>query len=296
MGRDKGTVVNHMHYKPSGSLKKFVDVSKKKTRVLGSVERHIIAKPSDTSRRTDVLHPSEMADSLWCYRASYFQLLGRPVIAKRVASLRLMSVFEEGHGIHAKWQRWFQEMGCLFGKWYCHECEEMFWGGSDCHDGPLSYREVPLFYSPLRIMGHSDGWLTNLGDPLMLEIKSIGMGTIRYEAPELLAEHNGNFDKIWDSLSAPFMKHITQVQIYMKLAELLSKTDSSYEGFPNEAVIIYEAKPTQEVKEFVIPKSDFDIEHLFEAAKRIVDAVDNLEPVPCNISPNGCNKCKGYDE
>lgn len=280
-----------MNYKPSGTLKKFVDVAKKPTRVLGSVERHVLAKPADTSRRTDVLHPSEMSGSDWCHRASYFQLSGKPVVGKRAPSFKLMSIFEEGHGIHAKWQNWFHEMGNLYGKWYCIECGEMFFGPADCHEGPLEYREVPLFYEPLRIYGHSDGWLVGLGEPLMLEIKSVGMGTFRYEAPDLIAEYDGDFEKIWKNVNAPFMKHITQVQIYMKLAELLE-----LENHPQEAVIIYESKATQDVKEFVIPKSDFGIEHIFEAAKQIVDAVDKQEPIPCNISANGCYKCKGYDE
>ena len=210
-----------MKYKPSGTLKRFIDVAKKDTRVLGSVERFLLSKPRDESRRTDVLHPSEMASGNWCYRASYFQLLGQAPQANRKMSMRLLSVFEEGHAIHAKWQRWFQQMNVLYGKWYCTECEEMFWGGSDCHDGPLEYREVPLFYEPLRISGHSDGWIVGLGDPLMLEIKSVGVGTLRWEAPELLMDNDNDMDKAWKALKAPFQKHITQVQIYMKLAELL---------------------------------------------------------------------------
>jgi hypothetical protein len=280
-----------MNYKPSGTLKKFVDVAKKPTRVLGSVERHVLSKPSDNTRRTDVLHPSEMADPSWCHRASCFQLLGKPVVGKRAPSFRLMSVFEEGHSIHAKWQKWFHEMGVLYGKWYAPSIDEYFWGGADCYDGPLEYCEVPLFYEPLRISGHSDGWLVGLGNPLMLEIKSIGMGTFRYEARDLIAEHNGDFEKIWKSVTAPFMKHITQVQIYMKLAELIGLANC-----PQEAVIIYEAKATQEIKEFVIPKSDFGIEHLFEAAADIVAAVDKKEPLPCNIGADGCYKCRGYNE
>ena len=277
-------------YKPSGTLKRFIEVAKAETRVIGSVERHILSKPRDKSRRTDVLHPSEMAGNDWCYRASYFQLLGATPNETRKAGLKLMSIFEEGHSIHAKWQKWFQEMGVLFGKWYCLECEEMFWGGSDCHDGPLEYREVSLFYEPLRISGHADGWLVNLGEPLMLEIKSVGVGTLRYECPELLAENDYDFEKTWKAINAPFMKHITQVQIYMKLAELLG-----YENVPQEAVIIYEAKPNQEYKEFVIRKSDFGITHLFEAAQMIVDSVNAGTPPPCNIKTDGCAKCKGLE-
>lgn len=276
--------------KPGSQLKKFIDVAKKDTRVIGSVERHLIAKPRDKSRRTDVLHPSEMVDPTWCHRASYFQLMGEEPISTRTMSLRLALVFEEGHTIHARWQRWFQEMGNLFGKWYCVECGEMFWGDVYCHEGPLEYREVPLFYEPLRIFGHSDGWLTGFGEPLMLEIKSVGEGTLRWECPELYAEHDYDFNKTWKAIDAPFMKHIMQVQIYMKLAELLG-----YENAPQEAVIIYEAKPNQEVKEFVVPKSDFGITHLFEAAQKIVNAVNAGTPPACNIAAGGCGKCKGYD-
>jgi hypothetical protein len=278
-----------MKYKPSGTLKRFIEVGKKDTRVLGSVERFLLSKPRDESRRTDVLHPSEMASGNWCYRASYFQLLGQSPQANRKMSMRLLSVFEEGHSIHAKWQRWFQQMNVLYGKWYCIECEEMFWGGSDCHDGPLEYREVPLFYEPLRISGHSDGWLVGLGDPLMLEIKSVGVGTLRWEAPELLIENDNDIEKAWKALKAPFQKHITQVQIYMKLAELLG-----YENVPQEAVLVYECKSNQEAKEFVVHKSDFGITELFDAAKMICDAVRDRIPPACNLSSTECANCKGY--
>jgi hypothetical protein len=276
-------------YKPSGALKSFVNVAKKDTRVIGSVERFLLSKPRDESRRTDVLHPSDMVSPEWCYRASYFHLLGKTPQATRKISFRLLSIFEEGHSIHAKWQKWFYQMGVMYGKWYCTDCEEMFWGGSDCHEGPLQYREVPLFYEPLRIFGHSDGWLVGLGDPLMLEIKSIGVGTLRFEAAEILAEHGNDFDAAWKAITQPFMKHIMQVQIYMKLAELLG-----YENPPQEAVLIYEAKPNQEIKEFVVHKSDFGITELFDAAAMIVQAVKDLTPPPCNISSNGCARCEGY--
>ena len=230
-------------------------------------------------------------DPGWCHRASYFHLQGKEPISKRTMSLRLASVFEEGHGIHAKWQRWFQEMGNLYGKWYCLDCEETFWGDVHCHEGPLVYNEVPLFYEPLRISGHSDGWLIGFADPLMLEIKSIGEGTLRWECPELFAQHDYDFTKTWKAIDAPFMKHIQQVQIYMKLAELLG-----YEDHPQEAVLIYEAKPNQDIKEFVVPKSDFGISHLFDAARLIVEAVRQNTPPVCNIKADGCERCKGYDD
>lgn len=278
-----------MNYRPSGTLKKFLNVAKKETRVLGSLERHLLSKPKDKSRRTDMLHPSDMVGSDWCHRASYFHLLGNEPISTRTSSLRLELVFQEGHDIHKKWQRWFQQMGVLQGKWYCEECEEIFWGLPDCHDGPLKYREVPFFNEEYRIVGHSDGWLVGLGDPLMLEIKSVGDGTLRWECPELYANNGYDFNKTWREINAPFKKHIDQVQLYMKLAEL-----QGYENIPNEAVIIYEAKPNQEVKEFVIPRSEWGISNLLDAAKMIVESVKAGTPPECNIASEGCARCKPY--
>lgn len=278
-----------MNYKPTGALKKFLDVAKKETRVLGSVERHILSRPKDKSRRTDMLHPSDMVGSDWCHRASYFHLLGNAPISNGSGSLQRESVFEEGHIIHRKWQRWFKEMGTLQGTWYCHECEELFWGLPDCHDGPLEYREVPFLNEEYRITGHADGWLVGFGDPLMLEIKSVGEGTLRFECPSLFAANGYDFDKTWNKIEAPFKKHIDQVQMYMKLAEL-----QGYEDVPNEAIIIYEAKPNQKQKEFVIPRSEWGIAHLFESAKMIVEAVKNQTPPECNINKDGCARCKQY--
>jgi hypothetical protein len=222
------------------------------------------------------------------------------VVDNRKVSLTLETVFEEGHAIHARWQNWIADMGNLYGLWKCKDCGATGYGlsddlsgiceGDECYTG-FDYLEVPLKYEPLMIAGHADGWVKNLGDPMMLEIKSIGMGTLRYECPDLLAQHDNDFEKTWNAINAPFMKHIMQVQIYMKLAELIGMED-----VPQEAVLIYEAKPNQKAKEFIVQKSDFGISHIFDNAAMIVQAVKDKTPPQCNISANGCDKCRGYDD
>lgn len=278
-----------MSYKPSGALKKFIDVAKKDTRVLGSIERYLISRPKDKSRRTDMLHPSDMVGKDWCHRASYFHLLGRTPSDTRTSSLRLETVFQEGHDIHNKWQGWLKGMGVLKGQWWCEECGELFFGMPDCHDGPLHYREVPFLNEEYRITGKADGWLVGLGDPLFLEIKSVGDGTLRWECPGLYADNGYDFNKTWKAIDAPFQKHIDQVQMYLELAKL-----QGYEDVPDEAVVIYEAKPNQESKEFVIPRSNWGIQHLFDAAKMIVESVKAGTPPQCNINAEGCGRCKDY--
>lgn len=283
-------------FKATGSLKKFIDAGKKESRVLTSVERDLIARPAPSDRRSDVLHPSAMVKNDWCHRSSYFQLLGfPPPPSKYRVTLKQKRVFQTGHDIHAGWQTIFQDMGTLYGIYECNRCGAKEWGMADltcpvCDCTKFNYKEVSLNYEPLRISGHADGILLGFGEPLLLEIKSLGAGTFRFEAPEMTYEHDGNIDKMWKAMSAPFMSHIMQAQMYMKLAELIG-----LEHQPQEALFLYENKATQEAKEFVVSKSDFGVTPILEAAKSIVDAVDKGEAPTCNISPNeGCYQCKGY--
>lgn len=286
--------------KPTGTLKKFVDIGKTDTRVLGSLERYLLAQPSgDSSRRTDVIHPSAMAKDDWCHKAQYFELLGAaPAPSKYKVSMKQLLVFDEGHRIHGRYQDWFRRMGRLYGVWECKRCGTRVWDTSpdNCAQcwspGTMRYKEVPLNYEPLRISGHADGWLKEFGDDLMLEIKSVGEGTVRFEDPALHAACGGDMKKIWAELKSPFLTHINQVQIYMELAERIGLTNA-----PKEAVFIYESKATQEVKEFVIPKNDFGVKPLFEAVEMIISAVDKGTPPPCNIDPvAGCYKCNFHEE
>jgi len=280
-------------FKPSGKLKDFVSAGKAPSRVLTSVERYYIVHPEISTRRTDVLHPSAMVKDDWCHRASYFHLLGFPPAEQRV-SLSLKRVFQNGHAIHDAWQTMFKEMGNLWGKYYCKECNDTFFGLPSDHKTDVSnlqYEEVPLVYEPLHIDGHADGILLNFGEPLLLEIKSIGAGTFRYEAPGMMYDHNGDLEKMWKALEAPFMSHIKQAQVYMKIAEL-----SGLAQQPQEALFLYENKASQQAKEFVVPKSDFGISHIIEGAQLVSDAFDNKTPPTCNIAPTeGCKQCKGYD-
>lgn len=95
-------------------LKRFLDAKAKPTRLIGDIERHLL-KRTPEDRSTTVLHPSEMIKRDWCRRASYFLLKGYPKMQPN-PTLRMQVIFDEGHYIHAKWQKWFQEMGIIHGK------------------------------------------------------------------------------------------------------------------------------------------------------------------------------------
>lgn len=278
---------------PKTDLWKFLDAKAKPTRLLGDIERHLLKRPVG-DRDYTVLHPSDMIKRDWCKRSSYFLLRGHERIAEK-PNLKLQSIFDEGHAIHAKWQSWFQEMGVLHGKFRCVSCHEITWGTSPsecskCGWKTLEYAEVTLVDKDLRIAGHTDGWIKGIGDDCLIEIKSIGPGTIRAEAPELMMDADGDFMKAWNSVRKPFGPHVLQGQIYLELMKRM--------GNPvDEIVFLYELKADQSYKEFAV-KADYElVQHVFDGAKSVVDAVAAGIVPECSNNPGSiCKQCAPYKE
>jgi hypothetical protein len=277
----------------NSTLKKFLDAKAKPTRLMGNIERHLLARPVG-DRSTTVLHPSEIIKRDWCKRASYHLLNGRTKIAEK-PNLRLQSIFDEGHAIHAKWQRWFHEMGVLNGRFTCTSCEFSLFGIGpvtcpNCNKNTMEYREVTLVDESLRIAGHTDGWIKDDQGDTLIEIKSIGPGTIRYEAPSLMAETDGDFMKAWKLIKRPFGSHILQGQVYLELMQRM--------GNPvEEIVFIYELKADQDYKEFVIKRDPELVVHVFDGAQRVIDAIEAGVAPKCSNNPTGtCKQCAPYEE
>lgn len=270
-------------------LKKFLDAKKTTTRLLGDVERHLMRRPLD-NRRQDVLHPSEIIKPDWCHRYSYHLLTGGE--AKRdKPNLRLQNIFDEGHYIHAKWQTRFQEMGILYGKFECKACMVVTTGispsCSQCgRTDVMEYKEVTLVDDKLRIAGHTDGWIKGLGDDCLIEIKSIGAGTLRFEAPDILADAGGDITKAFGNIRRPFRSHLLQGQMYLELTHRMFGDEA-----PKEIVFLYENKADQATKEFTV-KADYEmVERIFFGAEKLMKAVNAGKMPDCNISPDGCKLC-----
>jgi hypothetical protein len=278
---------------PKTELWKFLDAKAKPTRLLGDIERHLLKRPVG-ERSYTVLHPSDIIKKDWCKRASYFLLNGHEKLGEK-PNLKLQSIFDEGHAIHAKWQNWFQEMGVLHGKFRCLSCNHITWGTSpesceSCGWKTLEYAEVTLVDNDLRIAGHTDGWIKGIGDDCLIEIKSIGPGTIRSEAPALMQDADGDFMKAWTNVRRPFGPHIMQGQVYL---ELMRRMGNEVE----EIVFIYELKADQSYKEFSV-KRDFElVKHVFDGAKSVVDSVNAGIMPECSNQPGGtCKQCEPYKE
>ena len=182
----------------SKDLKAFLATSKRDTRLMGAVERHVLSRPFD-DRDMGYIHPSDIIKDDWCALAQYHALKGNYVETRDKPTARLASIFAEGHTIHAKWQNWFKEMGVLYGLWKTSSKDYWEWGIS-----LGEYKEVPLRSDKHMMRGHADGWIKGLGDDCLIEIKSLGSGGIRMEAPAVMEQANGNVEIAWKNIKTPF--------------------------------------------------------------------------------------------
>lgn len=313
----------------STRMRDFLDAKKKDTVLLGDIERMLLERgDEDDDRRSDALHVSELAKLSFCPRAAYLRITGA-ALPEASAKMRLQAIFEEGHDVHAKWQRWVRRLGRLWGRWQCVACESSWMATSpdECpHCGApgwkIRYREVPVDgYDKYLIVGHGDGQLDGPDGP-WIEAKTIGIGTVRIEAPRLLTKytHKGvhledidrllewitgeyreeflsdskiraevddipssllsrwvDFDGLWKNLRKPFPSHLRQGHLYGALS-----------GAP-EVVFIYEYKPNQAHKEFVVKTSPEVYEPLLETALDVKWAVEHERPPKC--PHGGCKEC-----
>ena len=227
----------------------------------------------DSERSTKVMHPSDMSHKEWCGRHDYYRIIDTPIekTSKANPSFRMENVFAEGHAIHHKYQTWLWEMGVLFGDWLCLDCGHRYGALSPtwcqfCRSPRLVYKELPLSRKQILISGHADAAVHNLdGWDGLVEIKSIGVGTLRFEAPRLynLYEDGQAFEDIWWKISRPFNSHIRQGQLYLWMSW------PRYE----EIVFIYESKAHQQTKEFVVAYNKNLIAPLLETAREVTSAV-----------------------
>ena len=148
----------------------------------------------------------------------------------------------------------------------------------------------------LSIKEASDG-IVLLDDPLerlLLEIKSIGINSLRYEAYSLFEkaeQEQMTPDEIWFLIKRPFPSHLRQGMLYLYLATI---------RYPelniNRIIFLYEWKPTQEVKEFVVTYNQTYIDNVLATVDDVYQALEQGEPPDrpawAEITDKGCRSCE----
>lgn len=285
----------------------------------GPVERYLLGR-EEKPRRQDILHPSELCKNDLCDLAVYYRVIGAKPISDVVEKPRfqLQRIFDQGTEIHLKWQAYLTGAGLLEGYWQCPSttCAKVFWATSPMacprcnHVGiaqpeqrtNMIYREVHFDAEESHlIQGHADGLIGKR----ILEIKSIGIGTIRVEAPGLLAQHTyktrlldedgdltetektfTDWDGLWRGIKRPLNSHQRQAHLYVALAKL--------QGLEVDGVVfLYESKWNQSSKEFVVPYNPGIAEPLLEKALDLKWHIEKRKPPSC--PHGGCKECARYE-
>jgi len=246
-------------------------------RILPAVSLQILKDKEnrDSGRDTKHLHPSDLAKRDWCPRATWYTIKDKPKDAESFSFTRL-NIFEEGHYIHAKWQRWLHNAGVLEGNWLCASdvCKHKWWAIAphncpSCGSPHPKYKEVPLSNEEHHILGHADGIISDAQGKALIEIKSVGLGTIRFEAPDLAKAYEKKeltLDGLWKKIRQPFPSHIKQGLLYMYCTGI------------HEIVYLYEWKPTQDVKEFSLRFNKDLVQPILDNCRRLLLSLEKEIP------------------
>lgn len=302
--------------KPEGPMAELARIKRKAGNVLlGEMEKAELAEfEADSDRRADVLHPSEMAKEDWCYRASYYRIKHNRWVKDEKFNPQMQRIFATGNEAHTKWQRRMRATGKLWGDWKCLVCDQWvraafeppvdYWSsnspgcgdyGSNEYGHRWEYKEVSLHYG--LVAGHEDGAI----DDFLVEVKTIGTGTVRHDNPDLLKEHYKelveggrvyDIDSLWRAITKPFPTHTRQANVYLWLAQQM--------GLPFQKVrFLYELKHNSSTKEFVIVPSERIMKPVLTGMRAVEYALGQGVPPGCNQKDeNGgnCSQCTAYEE
>lgn len=243
------------------SLKKNL---RSKGRLIPIVSAQAALENNEQTRQRDTkyLHPSEICKRDWCPRSSMYEILGYEKEVNKTYAFQTLNIFKTGHDIHDKWQGWLERSGVM------------------------KQTELPIFNEEYHIKGHADGLIEDAFGEAILEIKSVGMGTIRVEHPSLYEEYEKkriSSDELWKKIRQPFSTHLRQINLYM------------YATGVHNGIVLYEWKNNQSCKEFEIKYQPAHIESILATASLVKQCLNDGtiidRPVWAEQTHKTCKQC-----
>jgi CRISPR/Cas system-associated exonuclease Cas4 (RecB family) len=244
----------------------------------------MIAKAQSNERKYDFFHPSAWGSCLRCIAYQFYnQQHGFLKKHNSVIDQRMERIFDNGHGMHLRWQEYLAASRILRGCWTCTICGIVY--GRDAllgilsptvTEGPnwtcacgskkeLKYQEVLVSSEPrYNFEGHVDAIVDLRGtefqqgnecDVFVLDFKSIK-------------------DDYFSELRHAKHEHVVQIHIYMWLLDLKA------------AVVLYENKDDQNVKEMFVPRDEALVARIKEESLWLVEVLKHgkLPPRPTGHS------------
>jgi CRISPR/Cas system-associated exonuclease Cas4 (RecB family) len=249
----------------------------------GVVHSHMVKKALENSRRFSYFHPSAWGQ---CLRKISYQYYNeqKPFLQRTSQDVNDKGerVFDNGHSMHDRWSKYLDHAGVLRGAWRCTNslCGKVY-GGVEKHGilNPsaeqkwkcacgstkrLAYQEIHLVSDKkYNFEGHCDG---------VIDVRGTDFAQGKFDM--FVVDFKSAKDETFCELTEPKREHVVQVNIYMWLLEL------------DAAVVLYENKNTQNLKEFFVPRDDKLIENIKEKAVELQEilAAHKLPPRPSDFS------------
>lgn len=225
---------------------------------IAMLDKHLTSAPKKPRRKG--YHPSDLSYN-FCPR--FYALVGLDLlIRQKDVDARLQRIFDNGHGLHDRYQRYAREMGLPT------TVPEIVARGAKVGKGRVA-QEVRLDH-PVGITGNADN---------VFEIDGF------LEVPDYKSINTYKFK----TLMEPIDYHEKQLTVY------LGMVDHIFGGNPPKPLrgrMIYEDKDTQDLKEFVVP---WDAHHqeLFASLVRYLEIVNQAvnQNTP-ELAPCLCGKCE----
>jgi len=181
---------------------------------------------------------------------------------KNTIDAKLERIFENGHNVHARWNRYFRNTNAILGCWRCVQCKKLI--GDDLALGCLEpnkpcscgckedykYEEVGFFDEETMWGGHVDAILDidlyrKYQKSFLLKIDDTDKEVETQNADKYLIVDLKSINPMqFNKLENPLPGHITQMQIYLYLSNL------KYGKF------IYEDKGSQSTKEYLVVRDE----------------------------------------
>lgn len=265
----------------------------KPTKVEIITAKYMLDKALSNERRYDIFHPSAWGG---CLRKIAFQYYNEKYkfFKKTIADidLRLERVFDNGHHTHERWQEYLAKSNVLRGYWKCKNpiCNKVYGTNEklgilcpsndcnykcECGCREVSYKEMKVISDKLyNFEGSVDAIIDVRGtkfesktgnDVFVVDFKTIN-------------------DTMYSDLQYPKWEHVVQTNIYMWLLEL------------EAAVVVYENKDRQTIKEMFVPRDESIIKRIKEESKWLVEVLKNGKlpkiPIGYNRHKFPCSMCE----
>lgn len=248
----------------------------------------MIAKALDNPRRYDIFHPSAWGSCLrkvaYQYYNEKFDFLKRKPYD---VDLRMERIFDNGHGVHARWQDYLDNAGILRGLWRCPNpaCGKVHGKGEklgifnparvdpdfrcDCgNTEELLYDELTVESDPkYNFKGNVDA---------IVDVSGTKSATGQ-DFDVFVVDFKSMKDNLFVELDHPKWEHIVQTNIYMWLLDLPA------------AVVVYENKNDQKIKEMLVPRDESLIERIKSEAEWLARVLESGKMPP---RPDGFFKSK----